>query len=147
MSVTPRDEEGSAIIEFIWLAILLMVPLVYVMISVFDVQRAAFAVSSGSRAAGRAMVLADNEAEGRRQAKAAAALALRDQGIEGGNLHLDISCSLGAGACLQPGSVVTVRLRSQVVLPLVPSALGGGAPSFRVASVHRVPYGTYRESR
>ena len=35
-----RDERGSAVVEFSWLAILLMVPLVYVMLAVFDVQRA-----------------------------------------------------------------------------------------------------------
>lgn len=142
-----RDEAGSALIEFSWLAILLMVPLIYVLVSVFDVQRGAFGVSSASRAAGRALVLAESESEGRRQAKTAAQLAMRDQGIEGGDVSVDISCSLGRGKCLEPGSVVTVVVRSQIKLPLVPSALGGGAPSFRVESVHRVPYGTHRESR
>ncbi|MDN5895328.1 MAG: hypothetical protein L0H93_15055 [Nocardioides sp.] len=147
MSHVNEDEDGSALIEFVWLAILLMVPLLYILISVFDVQRGAFAVSSASRSAGRAMVLADSEAEGRRSARAAAELAMADQGIDDGKINLDISCSFGPGRCLEPGSVVTVVLRSQVKLPLAPAILGGGAPSFRVESVHRVPYGTYREAR
>src|SRR5699024_8571492 len=120
-----RDEEGSALVEFTWLAILLMVPLLYILISVFDVQRGAFAVSAASRSAGRAMVLADTEAEGRSQARAAARLALSDQQMGGAELHVDVSCSLGAGRCLQPGSVVTVVVRSQVDLPLAPTFLGG----------------------
>ncbi|KQZ67409.1 hypothetical protein ASD66_20920 [Nocardioides sp. Root151] len=142
-----RDEEGSALIEVTWLAILLLVPLVYILISVFDVQRGAFGVTAASRAAGRAYSLADSEAEGRRQARAAAQLALEDQGLAGQVLDVDITCSLGPGHCLVPGSVITVVVRTQVRLPLAPSALGGGAPSFRVESVHRVPFGRYTEER
>ncbi|MGH3455694.1 MAG: hypothetical protein ACRDPQ_20380 [Nocardioidaceae bacterium] len=53
-----RDETGTALIEFIWLGLLLLVPLVYIMLTVFDAQRGAFGASSASRAAGRAFVLA-----------------------------------------------------------------------------------------
>ena len=31
-----RDESGTAIIEFVWLAILLLIPLLYVVLAVFD---------------------------------------------------------------------------------------------------------------
>ena len=34
-----------------------------------------------------------------------------------------------------------------VVLPLMPDALGGDAPSVRVEAEHPVPYGTFREDR
>ncbi len=45
-----------------------------------------------------------------------------------------------------PGSVTTVRISTQVTLPLMPTALGDGKPSFKVESVHRVPRGTYVEA-
>ena len=141
-----NEERGSALIEVTWLAILLLVPLVYLLISVFDVQRGAFGVSAASRAAGRAYALADTEAEGRSQARAAARTALADQGFDGG-FDLSISCAPRPRHCLSPGSVITVVVRTQVDLPLAPAALGGGAPSFRVDSTHRVPYGTYVEER
>jgi hypothetical protein len=35
----------------------------------------------------------------------------------------------------------------QQPLPLVPSALGGNAPSIRLTSTHVEPYGTFREDR
>src|SRR5690606_27853356 len=38
-----EDESGTALIEFTWLGLLLLVPLVYIMLSVFDAQRGAFA--------------------------------------------------------------------------------------------------------
>ena len=142
----PGSERGSALIEVTWLAILLLVPLVYLLISVFDVQRGAFGVSAASRAAGRAYALADTDAEGRSRARSAARTALADQGIEGG-FDLDISCTPTPRNCLSPGSVITVVVRTRVDLPLAPAALGGGAPSFRVDSTHRVPYGTYVEER
>ena len=48
-----NDDGGNAIIEFVYLAVLLMVPLVYVLLTVFRVQGAAYAVSSAAREAGR----------------------------------------------------------------------------------------------
>ena len=48
------DEDGSATVEFVYLAILLMIPLVYVIISAFEAQRTAFAVAEAARQAGRA---------------------------------------------------------------------------------------------
>jgi Flp pilus assembly protein TadG len=47
------DDRGNAIVEFVFLAVLLMVPLVYVLLTVFKVQAAAYAVSSAAREAGR----------------------------------------------------------------------------------------------
>lgn len=142
-----RGEEGSALVEVSWLAILLLVPLVYVLLAVFDVQRGAFGVSAASRAAGRAYALAESDAAGRAQARAAAAVALADQGIPAERFDLDVTCTPYPHDCLAPGSVLTVVVRSRVDLPLVPLALGGGAPSFRVESVHRVPVGRYVEAR
>lgn len=142
-----RGDEGSALVEVTWLSLLLMVPLVYILIAVFDVQRGAFAVTAASRAAGRAYSLAETDADGRRQARDAARVALRDQGIEGGDLDVEISCTPQPTHCLSPGSVITVVVRTRVALPLSPPVLGGRAPSFRLESVHRVPFGRYVEER
>ena len=59
-----REEEGNAIVEFCWLAILLLIPLLWIVLSVFEVQRGAFATSSAARAAARAYVLAPDDASG-----------------------------------------------------------------------------------
>lgn len=145
MTARRRDDTGSALVEVTWLAILLMVPLVYVLLAVFDVQRGAFGVSAASRAAGRAYALADSDPDGWRRARAAATVALADQGVD--DFDLAITCTPTPSDCLAPGSVLTIVVRSQVTLPLAPPALGGGAPSFRVESVHRVPVGRYVEGR
>ena len=142
-----RDETGTALVEMTWLGLLLLVPLVYLLLAVFDVQRASYGVSSATRAAGRAYVLAPDDGTAQARAAQAAAVALRDQGLALDPGALVISCLPSAGDCLQPGSSVQVVLSVDVALPLVPDALGGAAPSIRVSSTHLAPYGSFREAR
>jgi len=145
--VRRRGEAGSALVEVTWLSLLLLVPLVYILLAVFDVQRASFGVSGAARAAARAYSLAPDEAAGRDHARAAAAVALADQRIEPDEVDLAVHCEPVPDNCLSPGSLIRVDLRHQVRLPLVPSALGGGAPTIRVEASHTVAYGTFREDR
>ncbi len=140
-----RGEDGSVLVEFTWLGILLLVPLLWVVLSVFEVQRGAFAVSGAARAAGRAYALAPNDALGQARAEAAARQALADQGVEGQPLDLDVTCSPG-GDCHTAGAVVTVVVRSRVDLPLLPDVLGGDAPGFALDASHTVPVGQFRDT-
>ncbi len=141
-----RDEAGSALVEFVWLAILLLVPLFYVVLAAFETQRAAYAASAAARSAGRAFVTAPDQASAHARAQAAARLAYRDQGLET-TPELRISCRPAPRSCLTPGSVVTAEVFSAVALPLMPAALGEHTPRIRVDSAHRAPYGTFREAR
>lgn len=141
--MSSRDEAGSALVEFVWLAMLLLVPLVYVVLAVFDVQRAAFGASAASRAAGRAYALADTDAGGLRRARAAVAVAMSDQGVDQ-PVDVVVTCEPDP-PCHRRGSTIVVQVSTRVVLPFVPAALGGGAPSFAIVSEHRVPIGRYRE--
>jgi len=142
-----RDESGTALIEFSWLAILLLVPTLYMVLAVFEVQRSAFAVSAAARAAGRAYAVAPSEASGMDRARGAAAVAFADQGEEVGRSQVVITCRPQPGNCLAPGSVIDVDVAYPVNLPLLPAALGGNVPSIRVEAAHSVPYGTFREDR
>ena len=114
----PRGDEGSALLEFTYLAVLLMVPLVYLLLLVLKVQSASFAVTEAARQAGRAYTRADVESEGRARAEAAVRLALRDQGIDS-DVRPAFDCDRGCS--LEPGEQVTVRVSYRVPLP----ALGG----------------------
>ncbi|WP_028659096.1 hypothetical protein [Nocardioides insulae] len=140
------DERGSAMVEFTWLALLLMVPLLYLLLSVFEVQRGSFAVSDGTRAAARAYSLAPSPGAGQERARAAVRQALADQGVEGVAPRIRITCT-PSEACLQPGSTVTVRVSARVALPLAPAVFGSGAPGVRVSAVQTVPFGSYRPGR
>ena len=142
-----RDESGSALVEMTWLALLLLVPLVYVLLAVFEVQSGSYAVSGAARAAARAYALAPDEASAPGRARAALAVALADHDLGRDEVDVRVSCRPVPRNCLAPGSVIAVAVRQQVRLPLVPSALGGQAPSIRVEGEHAVAYGTFREDR
>ena len=141
---TRRDERGSALVELTWLGILLIIPMIWIVLSVFEVQRGAFGVSAASRAAGRAYALAPDDATGRSRATAAARQALRDQGVEA-PFDVRVTCTPIPRDCHSGTSVVTVVVSSRVDVPLLPEVLGGGSPSFAVESRHTVPIGQYVE--
>lgn len=137
-----RSEEGTASVEFVWLTILLLVPFVYVLIAVFDTQRAAYGVSTASRAAARAFIQSSDVATGERRAHIAAEVALADQGLPGASVQ--ITCLPTPADCLHPGSSVRVRISATQPLPLTPRALGSQLGGIAVDSVHTEPYGSFR---
>lgn len=129
-------EDGTAMVEFIWLAILLMIPLVYVILSALSVQRAAFAATSAVRDAARAYATAGSDAEGEVRAEQAVALAMRDQGVAWTPEGRVISC----GDCsFEPGSTFSVDIQTTVKLPFVPAWLCGErcAAGIPVSAHHR----------
>lgn len=140
-----RDETGSAVIELVWVGILLLVPLLWIVLSVFEVQSGAYGVTSAARAAGRAYALAPDDAAGEEAARAAARQALADQGLpDDAPLDVTVTCTPYPRDCHSGTSVITVRIASSVDL-LVPDVLGGGRPSFALDATHAVPIGQYQE--
>lgn len=138
-----RCDDGTAVIEFTWLALLLLVPLVYVVLAVMRVQAASFAATEASRAAGRAFVRSDSIATGTAWARSAVDVALADQGFTRSSSTLRLSCRLGA--CLTPGSVVDVVVTIPVALPGVPHALAGAtATTVPVVATHTERVDLYR---
>lgn len=143
--VRRRGEWGTAIIEVTWVGLLLMIPLVYVIVTLVTVQRSAYGATEAARAAGRAFILAPDPVTARERAYEAARLAMLDQGAPFEPANLVLECGPTPDACLQPGSSVRVRVDLDVRLPLVPSVFGRPAGSIAVAATHIEPYGIYRE--
>lgn len=141
-----RGEAGSALVEMTWLGLLLLIPLVYVVISVITVQRSAYGATEAARAAGRAYVLAPDVATAQQRALAAARLAMADQGVDLDPNDVVIACDPTPQSCLQPGSTVEVRLELEVALPLVPSLGDAPLAAVAVSASHVEPYGVYREA-
>lgn len=79
----PRDREaGSAMVEFIGASVLLLLPLVYLMLTVFRVQAGAFAVTQAARSVGRVYAAQGDTDAARELVAAAAAVAVGDQGLD-----------------------------------------------------------------
>jgi Flp pilus assembly protein TadG len=122
----PVGDEGNAIVEFVYLAILMMIPLAYLLLTVFRVQGAAYAVSSATREAGRVFVTsARSDADER--ATSAASLVMADSGLELDASQLRVRCS--TRPCDTPGANVDVVIGYDVDLPFLPRFLANALPS------------------
>ena len=113
-------DDGGAIVEFVWLTVLLLVPLTYVVLTAVSVQRAALGATTAVRAGARAYATAQSDPDGERRAEVAMAIAMRDQGVAWKPAGRAVAC----GACTYaPGSTFTVEIAQQIDLPLVPGWL------------------------
>lgn len=124
-----RDDSGSAIIEFVFVAVVVMVPLVYLIVAVAVVQRSQLATSDAARSVGRAYATSPTPAQAMPRARAALHLALADQGVAAATLRFvaaGVNCAAPAVVPqLLPGSEFTVCVSRRVELPAVPSVLAG----------------------
>jgi hypothetical protein len=112
-------ERGSAIVEFVFLAVLVMVPLFYLVMTMSRVQAGAYAASTAAREAGRAYVTASDQASASVRAEAAARIAFEDQGFGEGEAQLHLACD--GAPCLRPEGRVELSTTVMVPLPLIPS--------------------------
>jgi len=143
-TVRPAHDDGSATVEFVLLAVVLLVPFVYAVLCVFEVERAAYGLAAATREAGRAFVTAPDGAAAQERARAASALVLDDHGVVD-PAPLRITCD--ASPCLTPGARVVVQVSMSVRLPLIPH-LGTREPaSVRVSATHVEVVDAFREAR
>ncbi|MDN3936340.1 hypothetical protein QWJ39_08435 [Arthrobacter sp. YD4] len=113
-----NPEQGSAVVEFTFLALLLMVPVVYFIITLGQLQGGSFAVAGAADQAAKVFVAQADAGAGRAAAEQAVQLALADYGQPAGNATLETACS--SPDCTAAGSAVTVTVRLTVPLPFVP---------------------------
>lgn len=118
----PR-ERGSASLEFLTAGFLLLVPLVYLVVTLSVVQAGALAVEGAARQAARVYVQAPSEAVGAERAAVAVQFGLADYGLTSADATVRVTCSAGPGECLTRESAVTVTVSLSVALPLVPDLL------------------------
>jgi len=127
-------DQGRAILEFIFLGILLLLPLTYLVLTAARLQAASFSASLAGREAGRAFVTAASDDAGYARARAAAALAFADFSFDD---DAGISVRCDGSPCLRPDGSVTSTASIAVRLPLVPDFIAAHVPSsVTISSTH-----------
>jgi hypothetical protein len=130
-------DAGSAVVEFVSLSLLLLLPLVYLVLCLGRVQAASYAVDGAARQAARAYVTASQEQDAERRAAVAVRLGLLDQGFDVDPARaLTVTCP--GVQCLRPGERVSVRVRIDVVLPGVPRFVDRVVPARVGVSAHQL---------
>ena len=130
----PAPDEGRAILEFIFLGILLLLPLTYLVLTAARLQAASFSASLAGREAGRAFVTAASDGEGYERARAAAALAFTDFSFDDA---AGVAVTCDGSPCLRPDGSVSSTATIEVQLPLVPDFIAARVPaSVTISSTH-----------
>lgn len=121
-SVASDAEAGTASLEFITAGMILLVPLIYLVIALSALQGGALAVEGAARQAARVYVQSPDLATASERAHRAVAFALGDYGLNAENAQVQIKCA-GTNHCLTRRGLVTVTVRINIALPLVPNLL------------------------
>ncbi|GAB2613853.1 pilus assembly protein [Pseudactinotalea suaedae] len=123
-----EPERGSAVVEFLGVSLVLLVPLVYLILTLARIQAASFAAEGAAREAGRLIAQAETMAEGIDAAQLGVELAFADQGLDVDPAAvLQVTCSVPE--CLTAGEYVLIEVRTEVSLPLAPDFLAGAMPT------------------
>jgi hypothetical protein len=123
-------DTGSAIVEFVFVAVAVLLPLVYLIVTVATVQRSSLAVSEAAREAGRAFATADNADQAAARVRTAVRIALDDQHLPDDVEVRYVPAGSGCRAAqlqpsLRPGAVFAVCVIRHARLPAIPSVLQG----------------------
>ncbi|MEN3361832.1 MAG: hypothetical protein V7637_5814 [Mycobacteriales bacterium] len=129
------DDRGNAVIEFVFLGVLLLAPLMYLVLAVSAVQRNLYGVTQAAREAGRAYATgtAANAAD---RAGYAARLALEDQGLSADDAVIrygapggDCASASAEPPAFAPGGEFAVCVSRPFTVPGVPGFLVGARSS------------------
>jgi Flp pilus assembly protein TadG len=135
-------DSGSAVVEFVFFAVVVLLPLLYLLVAVSVVQRAQLAVSQAAREAGRAFATSDSAGAARLRVAAAVRLSLAAHGLPD---DASVTFVSAAASCdgpqlqpvLRPGAAFTVCVRRRTEVPGVPRVLAGrGIESVGRYTVH-----------
>jgi hypothetical protein len=131
------SDQGTAIIEFVFVALVVMVPLVYTIAAAATVQRSVLAVREAAREAGRAFATTDvaatpelTERRALDRLTAAVRISLANQGLpddaEVRFVAVGARCDEASiTPILAPGAQFTICVRRSMDLPGVPGILSG----------------------
>ena len=145
-------EGGAAVVELLVVALTLLVPLVYVMVVMADVQRALLATSGAAREAARVYVTGPDKVAAERRAGVAYREVLASYGMRAGDprasLRLRAGCpAVGASGCaggFGPGAEVEVVVTYRVPVARLPFLGSVAGPSIVIGATHHTRVDRYR---
>lgn len=121
-ALSETEARGSAVVEFIFLGVLLLLPVVYLIVVLAQLQGAAYAAAGAADQAGKVFLRDNGQKTAEQRAEEAVVLALQDFGFTPEQGQLQIDCV--PVNCQASGTRVTVVVRVRVPLPLIPSLPG-----------------------
>src|SRR5699024_9646232 len=116
---TEPPDSGTAAIEFIFASIVLLIPVIYLMLTLSQIQAPSYPSTTAAISSTRLPAPDANPSDAR--AEAVAKMHFSDFGLDGSPSSITYSC---AGPCAHAGSLVTARVETRVSLPGLPLIFG-----------------------
>jgi Flp pilus assembly protein TadG len=149
-SAALNGERGAAVIEFLLVFLVLVVPLVYTIVVMADVQRALLAVSTAAREAGRVYVTAPPR-DAEQRAASAYGEVLANFGYAAGDsrarMVVETICVDRTSECVGgpgPGAEITVRVVYRVPIARLPFIGAIAGPDLPVGATQHTRVDRYR---
>lgn len=117
-----KTDDGSATVEFIFLSVLLLIPVIYLLLVVSAVQSASYATAAIADQSARLAATAPNAETAHARTNSSAQLIASDYGLNPEQVDLTLNCT--NTPCSTPGTSITATVEVTVGLPLVPTFLG-----------------------
>jgi Flp pilus assembly protein TadG len=118
------DDSGSAALEFILVGLLLLVPVVYLIVSLGLIQGQSLGIEAGARHVARTMSSAPDVDTAVVRARAALAAVVDEYGLDPASVEFSVECRPASASCPEAGEIVVVTIAARVTLPLIPPVLG-----------------------
>lgn len=119
-----RNDDGSAALEFIAVGVILLVPLVYLVITLGAIQDQMLGVEAAARHMARVIALAPDSESATEASDTVLEGIVDEYDLDPGTIEVALSCGAGVDPCPAAGATLVVRVAARVRLPLVPPILG-----------------------
>ncbi|WP_434970228.1 TadE family protein [Microbacterium sp. bgisy207] len=119
-----REERGSASLEFLTVGLLMLVPLIYVVVALGQIQHQALGAEAAARHVARAISLSSDAASASSSASEVLSAVMAEYDLDASATSLSISCAPASASCPTAGATVRVSVATRVSLPLAPPVLG-----------------------
>ena len=148
---TVANDQGRAVLELIFLGVLVMIPVLYIAISLLQLQATTFATTQAARDAARLLDGAPTATIGQTRALAAARQTLEDANVTADDLQIryvttgaDCQQAPARTPDLTPGAIYDICVIAPLDLPLLPAGI---THSNKVIGVFTLHVGEFRERR
>lgn len=133
--ISLRNDQGSATVEFIGLSVILLIPAIYLLLTISQLQAAGYAVVAAADQAAKTVGLSDSAAQAEERAIRTVHLTAADFQLNPEATTTTINCS--NPDCMDPGTQIRVDVSMDVTLPLVPTFFGNPT---RIATMDATGY-------
>lgn len=133
--ISLRNDNGSATVEFIALSVILLIPALYLLVTISQLQAAGYASVAASDQAAKTIAYTDTDAQAESRAIRTVHLTAENYQLNPATTDTTIHCT--NNPCSTPGTQITVNVSIDVPLPLIPTFLGNQT---RIATMDATGY-------